>query len=425
MTQRVEKLTLRGFAIWATGCLVYITAVTGRTSFGVAGVAALDRFHIDASSLAIFTTVQLCVYAGVQMPMGTLIDRYGPKNMLFYGALFMALGQVALGFTTTFKLALVARVMIGLGDATAFLSVMRILPLWIPRKRAPIFSQITATIGQVGQFLSAVPFLYMLNMHGWTAAFVSLGAAGVIVAATVYIVILDPAPTPATPQRSLLQPIKVVVRNPVAWQGFFTHFTGMVLITTFLMLWGAPLMKLAMGMTPTQVSILFSLSGGIAVFSGALHGIISQRLGAKREYYSVVVTTINAGLTLALFSTELPSSYATLTGYVAIVAFFTTASGFGFDTVRENLPLHVIATATGLANMGGFVSTMIAAQLIGIRLSQLGDYSWGSFQQAWLMVLITWAVGMVGLIFSMLLVRKGGYTRAIRRIQTIRRIQPH
>ena len=61
------------------------------------------------------------------------------------------------------------RVLIGAGDATAFLSVMRILPYWFPLHRTPMFTQVTSSLGQMGQFISAVPFLWLLGAAGWTA----------------------------------------------------------------------------------------------------------------------------------------------------------------------------------------------------------------------------------------------------------------
>ena len=144
--------------------LVYIVAMTGRTSFGVAGLEAIDRFEVDASRIAVFTSVQLGVYALAQIPTGMLIDKFGPRRLLVIGSVIMGLGQVVLGFTTNYWVAIAARILIGAGDATAFLSVMRILPYWFPLHRTPMFTQVTSSLGQLGQFMSAIPFSLVLGL---------------------------------------------------------------------------------------------------------------------------------------------------------------------------------------------------------------------------------------------------------------------
>lgn len=186
-----EVVTRRALAVWMSAVIVYIIAITGRTSFGVAGVEALDRFQVDASHIAVFTAVQVGTYALSQIPAGLLIDKFGPRKLLVYGALIMAFGQLLLGFTTVYGVAIFARILIGMGDATAFLSVMRILPYWIPLHKSPMFTQLTSSLGQLGQFLSAIPFLTLLHWAGWTPAFVTLGAVGVLVALAARVAVAD------------------------------------------------------------------------------------------------------------------------------------------------------------------------------------------------------------------------------------------
>ena len=116
-----DRVTPRAVVIWLAAVAVYVVAVTGRTSFGVAGLAAMDRFDVDASRIAVFTSVQVGVYALAQIPVGLLIDHRGPRFMLVTGALVMSTGQVILGFTDSYPLAIAARVLIGAGDATCLL----------------------------------------------------------------------------------------------------------------------------------------------------------------------------------------------------------------------------------------------------------------------------------------------------------------
>ncbi|MDO5097850.1 MAG: MFS transporter [Corynebacterium sp.] len=401
----------RALAVWLCGCAVYVMAVAGRTSFGVAGVAAIDRFGLAASQLALFITVQVGVYALAQVPAGIVIDRFGPRKLLFSGAVLMAFGQVIMGLTTSFQVAVAARVLIGLGDTTAFLSVMRLLPQWFPLRKAPVFAQITGTMGQLGQIISAVPFLAVLGAAGWTTAFLGLGACGIIVAVAAVTVVRDrPQPAPQVSRTSrvpLRQALSIVVRDPVVWQGLFTHWTNMVLLTVFSLLWGTPLMKLGMGLSVTTIGTLLSVIAVTSVCSGPLHGVISARMGRRRESFSLAVAGLNGVVVIAFFLPASPPSVGWLFIWAVVLALLIPASGFGFDSIRESVDNKVVATATGFANMGGFISTMVAGQLVGIILDQFAQpHGWSEFRIAWWAVIGVWAIGMVGFVYSRWLVNR-------------------
>src|SRR3954465_3861182 len=97
--------------------LIYVLAVFHRSSLGVAGLVATERFEISASQLATFTMLQLLVYAGMQVPVGLLCDRFGSRSVLLVGTTVIGLAQVGFAFAGTYVVALVARGFVGVGDA--------------------------------------------------------------------------------------------------------------------------------------------------------------------------------------------------------------------------------------------------------------------------------------------------------------------
>nr|WP_306428569.1 MULTISPECIES: MFS transporter [unclassified Corynebacterium] len=408
MSATPDRLSRKAVTIWFAATCVYILAITGRTSFGVAGVAAMDRFQVDANALAVFTTLQIGVYAASQIPMGLAIDRFGPKKMLLIGALIMGLGQILLGFAPSYGWALAARVPIGMGDATAFLSVLRIIPEWIPAKRAPVFLQFTTALGQFGQVLSAIPFFLVLQAPwgGWPQAFVGLGAVGIINAFAAGLLITTSHTPSASGQRMLAHlkaNLRQVVRSRVVWQAFFVHWVGVAPSAIFLLLWGAPLMKLGMGLAPADVAFAFSVQTFAGALAAPVHGWISSRAGVRRGDVAVLAAGASLVLLLWFFATDSPRGVAAVTFMLIVLAMLVPASSFGFDTVRERMPLPVLATATGLANMGGFTATVIGSQALGWLLVQhnpAGTYSWPDFRFAWLAVGAVIVAGMAGYVVA-------------------------
>src|SRR5437773_1088914 len=147
---------------WGVGVFVYMVAVFHRTSLAVAGVTAAHRFGIGAAVLGLFSVAQLFMCAGMQIPVGLLLDRFGSRRMLMTGAALMAAGQLAFALAPDVRAAIVARLLIGTGDAMTFVSVLRLVALWLPARRNPIFVQLTGVLGQLGSVASAVPVVVLL-----------------------------------------------------------------------------------------------------------------------------------------------------------------------------------------------------------------------------------------------------------------------
>lgn len=121
------RATVRSWLIWLTAVTVYLLAVFHRTSFGVAGLQAAERFGVGSAALGTFTVLQVGVYAAMQIPTGVLVDRYGPRQVLTAAALILGLGQLLLGFASTYGVGLLARGVLGLGDALTFVSVLQLV----------------------------------------------------------------------------------------------------------------------------------------------------------------------------------------------------------------------------------------------------------------------------------------------------------
>lgn len=139
---------------------------------------AAARFDVPATTLSMFIVVQLLVYAGAQIPVGMALDKLGARRLIAVGALLMGLGQFGMAFAESVPVALAARVLIGAGDATTFVSVLKIIAAWFPPRRAPLLGQITGQIAQLGQIISAVPFVVLLHGTSWPVAFSVLGIVG-------------------------------------------------------------------------------------------------------------------------------------------------------------------------------------------------------------------------------------------------------
>src|SRR5690625_2972058 len=145
-----RRSSLQAWIVYIAGVFAYIVAVMQRTTLGVAGVAAAERFEVDAALLSSLGVLQLAIYAGMQIPVGMLIDRIGARRLLIIGTVIMLAGQILVGFAPDIVLAVCGRILVGAGDATIFASLVRLTPAWFS---GPILSSLLQSIVALEQFV--------------------------------------------------------------------------------------------------------------------------------------------------------------------------------------------------------------------------------------------------------------------------------
>jgi len=137
----------RSWTVWGAAVAAYVIAVLQRSSLGVAGVDAAERFAVSASALSTLAVLQIIVYAAMQVPVGVLLDRVGPKALIATGSALLGAGQITIGIAPEFSVAVLGRVLVGMGDAMIFISVIRLLTNWFSGRVLPQLSQWTGNVG--------------------------------------------------------------------------------------------------------------------------------------------------------------------------------------------------------------------------------------------------------------------------------------
>ena len=384
--------------------LIYVLAVFHRSSLGVAGLVATERFDISATQLATFTMLQLLVYAGMQVPVGLLIDRFGPRSVLLCGLVMMTLAQAAFAFADSYAVALVARAFVGIGDAMTFICVLRLVSSWFPVRRIPLVTQLTGTLGQLGAVLAAIPMTWALGHLGWTPAY--LGAAAIGVALTVALLfLLGDAPGhrhvrgPRLSLSSVRQNLSDSWAQPGTRLGFWMHFTSQFSATTLSLLWGFPFFVRGEGRSTATAGVLLTLIVVAIMASGPILGWL---VGNHPWHRSTMVLSIVGALVAAWTAVLVWPGNAPLWLLVALVVFAGLggpASIIGFDVGRTSNPAHRLGAATGIINQGGFYATLFLVVAIGLvldwRTPAGADYPASAFRWAMCVQYPLWALGLV------------------------------
>jgi cyanate permease len=393
----------RAWVIWLVALAVYVLAVFHRSSLGVAGIIASDRFDISATSLATFTVLQLVVYAGMQVPVGVLLDRYGSRTMLLVGLVLMTIGQLAFAFSSSFAGAVAARAVVGAGDAMVFVSVIRLVTIWFLVRQAPMVTQLTGLSGQLGAIAAAGPLAYLLHELGWTRTFALTSSVGVVLLVGVVALVKDSPyerdDVVAVKLRALAQSVRTVWGNPGTRLGMWSHFASQFSATVFALLWGYPFLVQGLGWSARDASTLLMAMTAWAVVSG----LVLARLVARLPYYR---SWIVVGVVIAMvvpWTGVLVWPGVAPTWLVVVMAFATASGGpaamVGFDLARSFTPPHETGRANGLVNIGGFTASLLTMALIGVVLDLsasggMESYTLGDFKLAMAVQYLFWALGI-------------------------------
>ena len=349
--------------------IAYLVSVTQRTSLGVAGIEASERFDTTAVQLSYLAVFQLVVYASMQVPVGLLLDRYGSRRLITLGALLMATGQLLVAIAPVLSLAVIGRGILGLGDAFTFISVLRLVHTWFDAKRSAILQQYVGNIGQLGQIASAIPFAYILGLSGWTVAFVSLAALSAIIAALSWLLIQDRRRSEnVSSWPEAFQELRETISQSGTRMSFWVHFTAQPTPVTFGLLWGVPFMVEAQGFDPwiASAGLTFMVLWGIV--AGGIIGPLSAR---RPEYRKRIVVTqmliifISWSVVL-LFPAPIP-----LWLLVLLLIGITPGgpvSFLAFEYSAQLIPEKKRGAANGFINTGGFFAALLIIFTVGLGL---------------------------------------------------------
>ncbi len=358
------------------GALAYLVAVINRSSLGVAALAATERFDVAATMLSTLAVSQLAVYAAMQIPVGILLDRFGARRLLVFGACSMAVGQLLVAFIPLFGFAVAGRMLVGLGDAFVFISMIRLVHGWFDGAMATRIQQLLTNVGQVGQAISALPFALVLHLNGWTVAFASLAFVTVaLVFVLLAVVQEDRNPSDgiirAESLKTSFRQLASNVAKPGVRASFWIHFTLQSAPSVFLLLWGYPFLVSAENFSPSAASFALSTFAVTGLFSGPVIGWLCGRYPGAR-IFMVIGTALSIGGSWILVLLQ-PESAPTW--MILLLIFVLGVSGpmsmVAFDFVRNHVSKSQLGAVNGFVNVGGFVATFSMMFIAGVILDQV------------------------------------------------------
>ncbi|PIT00673.1 arabinose ABC transporter permease [Bradyrhizobium nitroreducens] len=322
---------------------------------------------LGTADLGLLTSVYFLVFAAAQIPIGILLDRFGPRRVQSVLLLIAAAGAGLFAVSTSFLSFLIACGMVGLGVAAALTAGLKSIILWFPRERVALLNGYMIMLGSLGAVTATAPLEHLLAWMGWRQLFEILAAATGATAILIYVVVPERGNVPSI--ASTPTTLSSVFGDRRFWRMAPLSATCVGSAWSLQGLWASPWLTDVEGLDRTSlVRQLFMmsvvLSGGAWLFGVAVHHIKRRGIGAETILAMVAVLFIAAELALILRA-PLPSILPW--SLIAIVGTATVAS---FAVIADYFPPELAGRANGALNVLHFGWAFLAQYATGLILEQ-------------------------------------------------------
>lgn len=352
--------------VWIIASIFYAYQYVLRVMPNIMLNDIMQQFQIDAATFGQFSGVYYIGYSLMHIPVGIMLDRFGPRKIMTTCILLTVIGLSPLVLTDHWAYPIIGRFLIGLGSSAAILGVFKIIRMTFKETRFPRMLSFSVTIGLIGAIYGGGPVNYMCESFGYQTVVKLFAAAGLVLACVTYLVVPN---IKNSSQNTVISDVKEVLRNHrVIWS---CVFAGLMIgpLEGFADVWGTAFLKQVYELDSGTAARLPSM-----IFIGMCFGapglsLIAEKMG------SYLLAIILAGITMALAFFLL--LFSSLTSGVLSILFVM----IGMCCAYQILAIYKVSTyvrdssaglTTAVANMIIMTFGYVFHSIIGSIINILG-----------------------------------------------------
>jgi len=358
--------------MWSLGALFYFYEFLLQVSPSVMVNDLMRAFHVNATQVSNLSAAYLYAYAIMQIPIGMLLDKLGPRRLMTIACGLCAIGSLIFSVAHLYAIAMGGRFLIGLGSAFAVVSCMQLAATWLPPKRFALMTGFMLSIGTLGAVFGQAPLSFLMSFIGWRDTMSLLGIIGIFISLAIWLVVRDRPMrrSKVTNARyeghNLISAVLHVIRNRQTW--IVTIYAGLMYLPTpaFAGLWGVSFLMSEFHLARTSSALFVSLIFiGWAVGS-PLFGWYSDLI--CRRLTPMYISSIGALICLSgvIYMPDLSLIFSAI--LLFLFGFFSGGFLAAFSVAREINPPEANATSLGVVNTFNAFGGALGQLLIGVFL---------------------------------------------------------
>lgn len=275
--------------VWGLAALFFFAEYFARVSPSVMVPELMKDFHVDAMLLGSLSAFFYYSYVGMQIPVGILVDRYGPRRLLTINSILCALGCLLFAQAASLYMGQVGRFLMGFGASFAFVGSLKLASVWFPASRFGLLAGLTQGIGMLGASVGEAPMSVAVAALGWRQTMQIITIIFIVLALCIYIIVRD-KPSHFTTEnehlakgQSLLAGLKIILKNPQSWLN--AGYAGFLYAPTaaFAELWGVSYLIKAYNISTHMAAFAIGLIFIGLGIGGPLVGWWSDTIGRRKN----------------------------------------------------------------------------------------------------------------------------------------------
>jgi predicted MFS family arabinose efflux permease len=366
------KLMLVVFCPFAAG---YFLSYFFRNVNAVISRDLATTFSLAPSDLGLLTAAYFLAFAAFQLPLGVLLDRYGPRRVLALLYSIAGLGALVFGLADGFAMLTLGRALIGLGVAGGLMGAIKAYTLWFPPSRLATLTGLHIAVGGIGGLTATAPVEALLGPLGWRALFYGLAALSALAALLIATVVPDKRlPGGSDGLGRQVAAFRVVFASANFWRIALPLVLTHAAYQALQGLWLAPWMYDVAGFDRATVARHLLYGATAYAIGSVFFGAASDWL-AQRGITHLTVYKLGVVVTLAMFGLLAGGVTTGLSLTVTLYGFFSISAALAYPLLTVRFAHAMAGRVTTAANLLLFAGSFAAQWGIGavLRLYPVSD----------------------------------------------------
>jgi MFS family permease len=240
----------------------------------------MEQFSINAGHFGLLAALYYYGYAGMQIPVAILLDRFGARYVLFTFAIICGMATFLFSYTDNWYLACLSRFLIGAASAVGFLGISKVVSDWFPKDQYAKMIGFSFTIGLLGGVYGGKPVSLLIENYTWQKVAFVLAVISVIIGFSAFL-FLRPANKTAKAEENQFKLVnfKKLLSSKLIWLIAFANLLMVGSLEGFGDVWGVPYLMTAYALEKSDAAQLISFIFVGMLFGGPLLAALSKSFG--------------------------------------------------------------------------------------------------------------------------------------------------